>query len=62
MDFAQGRVNTNIGEGAVGYDKLADVIERVHVQYVFIEQEQFPRSSLDSAACNYQFFQKFGWE
>ncbi|MNU05764.1 hypothetical protein D3C72_2506800 [compost metagenome] len=62
MDFAQGRVNTNIGKGEVGYDKLAGVIERANVQYVFIEQEQFANSSLDSAACNYQFFQQFGWK
>ncbi|MBD2872594.1 sugar phosphate isomerase/epimerase family protein [Paenibacillus arenilitoris] len=59
-DFAKGRKDAEIGKGEIGYEKLFDLLEPAGVEYVIVEQEQFEKSSLDSAANNYRFLQRHG--
>ncbi|GEM_PF-99265 len=59
-DFQKGRKDAELGSGVVGYERLLKELEPAGVRYMFVEQEQVPKSSLDSAKENYAFLQKVG--
>lgn len=58
-DFAKGRKDIEVGKGDVGYESLYNDVCEVDVDYIFVEQEAFSVSSLESAQANYHFFKKF---
>lgn len=60
-DFSKGRKDAEIGKGEVGYDQLIHELEPAGVQYMFVEQEQYESSSLESAANNYRFLKERGF-
>ncbi|WP_165861329.1 sugar phosphate isomerase/epimerase family protein [Paenibacillus paeoniae] len=60
-DFKIGRKDTELGKGLVGIDKLLEVIEQMDVEYMFVEQEDFLTSSLDSAKANILYLKKLGY-
>jgi sugar phosphate isomerase/epimerase len=59
-DFKNGRMDTELGEGALHCEQYIKELERSAVDYLFVEQENFEGSSLQSAKANYQFLQKLG--
>lgn len=60
-DFKTGRKDTELGKGVVGIEKLLGVIEEMNVEYMFVEQEDFLTSSLDSARANILYLKKLGY-
>ncbi|WP_419876067.1 sugar phosphate isomerase/epimerase family protein [Candidatus Pristimantibacillus sp. PTI5] len=60
-DFNKGLKDAEIGKGEVGYAQLLSELEPAGVDFMFVEQEQFESSSLDSAANNYQFLKDHGF-
>lgn len=60
-DFLKGRKDAEIGKGEVGYDELLKELEPAGVKYMFVEQEQFSSSSLDSAANNFNYLKEHGF-
>lgn len=60
-DFDNGRKDTEVGRGKVGYDKLIRTADSAGIAYIFVEQEQFAVSSLESAQMNYDYFRKLGY-
>jgi len=59
-DFAQGREDTEIGFGAVGYDTVLQAALDAGVNTIIVEQEQFKSSPFESAAISLEFFRKHG--
>jgi len=59
-DFKEGRQDTEIGKGAVDFDSVLKVADEAGIQYIFVEQEQYPSSSLESAAECIEFFKARG--
>lgn len=57
----KGRKDAEIGKGEVGYDELLKGLEPAGVKYMFVEQEQFSSSSLDSAANNFNYLKEHGF-
>lgn len=60
-DFSKGRNDAEIGKGEVGYTELLSKVETADVSFMFVEQEQFEASSLDSAVNNYNYLQCKGF-
>ncbi|MDQ8735051.1 sugar phosphate isomerase/epimerase [Paenibacillus sp. LHD-38] len=60
-DFSKGLRDAEIGQGEVGYSQLLSELEPAGVAYMFVEQEQFASSSLESAANNYKFLKEHGF-
>jgi sugar phosphate isomerase/epimerase len=60
-DFFKGRKDAEIGKGEVGYSELLKEIEPAGVAYMFVEQEQFDSSSLESAANNFKYLKEHGF-
>jgi Sugar phosphate isomerases/epimerases len=59
-DFAQGREDTEIGYGSVGYDQVLPAALAAGVNTIIVEQEQFKSSPFESAAISLEFFKKHG--
>lgn len=59
-DFTNGRKDAEVGKGKVGYEHLVQAAELADVEFVFVEQEQFEKSSLESAEQNYLFLKNHG--
>lgn len=59
-DFKSGRMDTELGEGVLHCEQYIRELERAGVQFLFVEQENFEGSSLQSAESNFQFLQKMG--
>ncbi|WP_256256685.1 sugar phosphate isomerase/epimerase [Paenibacillus sp. BC26] len=60
-DFGQGRSDTEVGKGIVNLKGVLDVAEQSGIQYIFVEQEQFVSSSLESAKISLDFFRENGY-
>ncbi|WP_274648552.1 sugar phosphate isomerase/epimerase family protein [Paenibacillus humicola] len=59
-DFGNGRRDTEIGKGVVDLKSVLDVAEKVGIQYYIVEQEEFEKSSLESAKICLEFFRENG--
>lgn len=59
-DFTDGRKDTEIGNGLVGYAGLLDVTRASGVEYIFVEQEQYESTSIESAQISFEFFKQKG--
>ena len=59
-DFVQGRDDTEIGRGAVGYDAVLPAALEAGVEIIIVEQEKFKASPFESAAISLEFFRKHG--
>jgi|CeladaMinimDraft_18_1061708.scaffolds.fasta_scaffold04119_1 sugar phosphate isomerase/epimerase len=59
-DFVQGREDTEIGYGAVGFDSVLPAALDAGVNTIIVEQEQFKSSPFESAAISLEFFKKHG--
>ncbi|MHA7965376.1 sugar phosphate isomerase/epimerase family protein [Paenibacillus sp. CAU 1782] len=59
-DFKNGRMDTELGEGVLHCEQYVKELERAGVDYLFVEQENFEGSSLQSAKTNFQFLQRMG--
>ncbi|SDX88256.1 Sugar phosphate isomerase/epimerase [Paenibacillus sp. CF384] len=57
-DFGQGRSDTEVGKGIVNLKGVLDVAEQSGIKYIFVEQEQFVSSSLESAKISLDFFRE----
>ncbi|WP_219834941.1 sugar phosphate isomerase/epimerase [Paenibacillus sp. R14(2021)] len=55
-DFGQGRSDTEVGNGVVDLKSVFAVAEQAGIQYFIVEQEEFERSSLESAKTSLAFF------
>jgi len=60
-DFGEGRNDTEIGAGVVNFKPVLDIAEQAGIQYIFVEQEAFKASSLDSAKISLEYFKKNGY-
>ncbi|WP_182914519.1 sugar phosphate isomerase/epimerase [Paenibacillus sp. 1011MAR3C5] len=60
-DFKTGRKDTELGKGVVGVERLLQEIEKADVEYMFVEQEDFLTTSLDSAMANILYLKKLGY-
>ncbi|MFF2889562.1 sugar phosphate isomerase/epimerase family protein [Paenibacillus sp. NPDC057967] len=60
-DFKMGRKDTELGKGIVGIERLLQEIEKSDVEYMFVEQEDFLTSSVDSAKANILYLKKMGY-
>lgn len=61
-DFKSGRKDAELGRGIVNCDKLLEAVEAAEVEYMFVEQEHFLSSSLESARANRLYLQKMGYD
>ncbi|MBW7477695.1 sugar phosphate isomerase/epimerase [Paenibacillus oenotherae] len=59
-DFGAGRRDTEIGKGNVDLKGVLQATEEAGVQYIFVEQEQFSSSSVESMKKSLEFFQENG--
>jgi sugar phosphate isomerase/epimerase len=59
-DFVEGRRDTEIGRGNVDFDSVINVADAAGIEYFIVEQEQYPSSSLESAAQCFEFFKERG--
>ncbi|KQO18722.1 sugar phosphate isomerase/epimerase family protein [Paenibacillus sp. Leaf72] len=57
-DFQEGRKDTELGRGDVGYTELYEVVKHSGVKYIIIEQQQFTETSLKSAEMSFHFMQR----
>lgn len=60
-DFVEGRRDTEVGKGAVDLASVLQVAEESGIKYIFVEQEIFSSSSLESAAISLAFFHRNGF-
>jgi len=60
-NFKTGRKDTELGKGVIEMEQLLQEIEKTDVQYMFVEQEDFLTSSLDSAKANILYLKKLGY-
>ncbi|OMF25643.1 xylose isomerase [Paenibacillus sp. FSL H8-0548] len=60
-DFSKGRIDAEIGKGEVGYSQLLNAVESADVSFMFVEQEQFESSSLESAENSFKYLQSQGF-
>ncbi|RXZ78710.1 sugar phosphate isomerase/epimerase [Paenibacillaceae bacterium] len=59
-DFGVGRSDTEIGQGVVDFDSVLEVAEQAGIKYYIVEQEQFAKSSLESAKLSLEYFKNKG--
>lgn len=60
-DFGQGTRDTEIGRGVVDLKSVLPVAESAGIRYFIVEQEEFSRPPLESAALSLQFFRDNGF-
>jgi sugar phosphate isomerase/epimerase len=60
-DFGEGTRDTEIGRGVVDLKSVLPVAESAGIRYFIVEQEEFSRSSLESAALSLEFFRENGF-
>lgn len=60
-DFHADGKDAEIGQGAVNWDSALAAVEEAGVEYVIVEQEGYPVSSLVSARNNLEWFRQRGW-
>ncbi|CAM3228842.1 TIM barrel protein [Paenibacillus lupini] len=60
-DFVEGHRDTEVGKGAVDLKSVLPIAEASGIKYIFVEQETFSSSSLESAAISLAFFHKNGF-
>nr|WP_170312404.1 sugar phosphate isomerase/epimerase [Paenibacillus sacheonensis] len=60
-DFGQGRSDTEVGKGVVDLKSVLKVAEQVGIAYFIVEQEEFEKSSLESAKMSLAFFRENGF-
>lgn len=59
-DFADGRSDTEVGQGHVDFKSVFEIAEQAGIRYYIVEQEQFTSSSLESALQSLQYFKDLG--
>ncbi|MEO3945396.1 sugar phosphate isomerase/epimerase [Gorillibacterium sp. CAU 1737] len=59
-DFGEGTRDTEVGTGVVDLKSVLAVAEQAGIQYFIVEQEEFPSSSIESAARCLDFFRENG--
>lgn len=57
-DFVEGHRDTEVGKGAVDLKSVLPIAEASGIKYIFVEQETFSSSSLESAAISLEFFHR----
>jgi sugar phosphate isomerase/epimerase len=60
-DFVEGHRDTEVGKGAVDLKSVLPIAEASGIKYIFVEQETFSSSSLESAAISLEFFHRNGF-
>jgi Sugar phosphate isomerases/epimerases len=60
-DFVEGHRDTEVGNGAVDLTSVLHIAEASGIAYIFVEQETFTSSSLESAAISLEFFHRNGF-
>ncbi|WP_164779700.1 sugar phosphate isomerase/epimerase family protein [Paenibacillus kobensis] len=60
-DFADNRSDIEIGAGVVNFKPVLDIAEQSGIHYIFVEQEAFQSSSIESAKISLDYFKKNGY-
>ncbi|MFD1957034.1 sugar phosphate isomerase/epimerase family protein [Paenibacillus thailandensis] len=60
-DYKVGHIDTEVGEGVVGYDKLLPLVAELDIPYIIVKQTQFDRTPIESAKKSFAFFQRAGY-
>ncbi|MCM3749356.1 sugar phosphate isomerase/epimerase [Paenibacillus pasadenensis] len=60
-DFGDGRRDTEVGSGSVDFDTVFSIAEDAGIEYFIVEQEEFAKSSLESAKLSLDYLRSKGY-